>query len=86
MFQKVLVMVLAILERNMPIPGAPVTSVYNPMSDETVSTPAYIVNNPQATNPNYSTPNAGLNIFSNPVEGHTDTGVTHDGDVGKLNN
>lgn len=77
-------MVLAILERNMAIPGAPVTAVYDQMSDERVLSPAYIVNNPQSTNPNYSTPNAGLDVFSNPVEGNVDTSVTHTGDMGRL--
>jgi hypothetical protein len=67
----------------MAIPGAPVTGVYNQINDEIVSTPAYVANNPQATNIN-STPNAGLSIFDNPVNGNTDTGVVHDGDMGKL--
>jgi hypothetical protein len=62
---------------------APVTSVYDQMSDERVLSPAYIVNNPQAGNIN-SAPNAGLSIFDNPVTGHVDTGVLHDGDMGKL--
>ena len=28
---------------------------------------------------------ANLPIFDNPVEGHTDTGVSHDGDYASLN-
>lgn len=67
----------------MAIPGAPVTGVYNQMSDEIVSTPAFVATNPQAATLN-SDPNAGLSIFDNPVPGFTDTGVTHTGDMGKL--
>ena len=39
-------------------------------------TPAYQVNS--TANDQYS----GLSVFANPVEGHTDTGVSHSGDLG----
>jgi hypothetical protein len=67
----------------MAILGAPVTGVYNQMSDEIVSTPAYVANNPQATNIN-STSNAGLSIFDNPILNNVTDGITHSGDMGKL--
>ena len=47
----------------------------------TPRTPAYVANNPQANSLD-STDTANLPIFSNPVQGNTDTGVSHDGDLG----
>ena len=61
----------------------PVTAVYNQMNDEIVSTPAFVVNNPQASTLN-STPNAGLSVFDNPVMNNVTDGVSHDGDMGRL--
>ena len=58
-----------------------VTGVQNPVTDEIMRTPAFVANNPQGASLD-STPNAGLSIFANPVDGHTDTGVTHSGDLG----
>jgi len=66
----------------MPIPGAPVTAVYNQTNDEIVSTPAFVANNPQATNIN-STPNAGLSMFT-PILNNVTDGITHSGDMGRL--
>lgn len=45
--------------------------------------PAFALLNPQHGMSN-NTSQAGLSIFT-PVEGHTDTGVTHDGDYASLN-
>jgi hypothetical protein len=59
----------------------PVTGVLNPATDEIISTPAFVVNNPQGTTVD-SSPNAGLEVFLNPVQGNIDTGVSHEGDVG----
>ena len=66
----------------MAIPGAPVTAVYNQMNDEIVSTPAFVVNNPQASTLN-STPNAGMGMFT-PILNNVTDGITHMGDMGKL--
>ena len=73
-------MVLAILERNMK--NQPVTAVYNQTNNEIVSTPAFVVNNPQAATLN-STSNAGLNMFT-PILNNVTDGITHSGDMGKL--
>jgi len=67
----------------MAIPAAPVTPVYNQMNDEIVSTPAYVVNNPQTPALN-STSNAGMAVFDNPIMRNVTEGVTHSGDMGKL--
>ena len=83
MLLRVILMVLDTLEPNMAIPGVPVTPVYNQMNDEIVSTPAFVVNNPQASNIN-STPNAGLSVFDNPIMNNVTDGITHSGDMGKL--
>jgi len=61
--------------------ATPVTGVPNPATDEVMRTPAFVANNPQSGNLDSSS-TAGLSIFTNPVEGHTDTGVTHSGDLG----
>lgn len=47
----------------------------------TPRTPAYMANNPQAGTMN-NTDTANLDMFANPVQGNTDTGVSHDGDLG----
>ena len=67
----------------MAIPGAPVTPVYNQTNDEIVSTPSFVVNNPQTGTLN-STPNAGLSAFDSPIMNNVSDGVTHDGDMGRL--
>jgi hypothetical protein len=67
----------------MAITGAPVTAVYNQMNDEIVSTPAFVVNNPQSSTLN-STSNAGLGVFDNPILRNVSDGVAHTGDMGKL--
>ena len=59
----------------------PVTGVQNPATDEIMRTPAFVANNPQAATLD-STSNANLSIFSNPVEGNVDTGISHQGDLG----
>jgi hypothetical protein len=66
----------------MAIPGAPVTPVYNQTNDEIVSTPAFVVNNPQASTLN-STPLAGMSVFT-PILNNVTDGVNHMGDMGKL--
>ena len=43
--------------------------------------PAFVANNPQGTTLD-STSNANLPIFTNPVAGNVDTGVSHEGDLG----
>ena len=43
--------------------------------------PAHVINNPAGTTLD-STPNANLAAFANPVTGFTDTGVSHEGDLG----
>jgi hypothetical protein len=58
-----------------------VTGVQNASTDEILRTPAFIVNNPQGASLD-STSLAGLAIFTNPVEGNVDTGVSHEGDLG----
>ena len=58
-----------------------VTGVQNVATDELVRTPAFMANNPQNATLN-SDSLAGLSIFTNPVQGHVDTGVTHEGDLG----
>lgn len=58
-----------------------VTGVVNPATDEVMQTPAFIANNPAAASLD-SSPQANLSIFTNPVEGNVDTGVTHEGDLG----
>ena len=65
------------------IPGAPVTPVYNQTTNEIVSTPAFVANNPQAATQT-STPSAGMSIFDNPIMRDVTEGVTHSGDMGKL--
>ena len=62
----------------------PVAGVHMPSNNTAIAhTPAYLVNNPQGLqDENTSTPLAGLSIFTNPVEGHVDTGVSHEGDLG----
>lgn len=62
----------------------PVTGVHLAGNDMAVShTPAYLVNNREGMSAEAAaSPNAGLSVFANPVEGHRDTGVTHDGDLG----
>ena len=64
--------------------NAPVTGVHIAANDMAVAhTPAYLVNNPEGLkDENTATPLAGLSVFMNPVEGFTDTGVSHDGDLG----
>lgn len=64
--------------------NAPVTGVHVAGNDMAIAhTPAYLVNNPQGMREeNTATPLAGVSVFLNPVEGHRDTGVTHDGDLG----
>ena len=45
-------------------------------------TPAYLVDNPVGlTVEGTSTPNAGLSVFTNPVEGNVGA-ATHEGDLG----
>jgi hypothetical protein len=61
--------------------NSPVTGVQNISTDEIMRTPAFMATNPQNTTLD-SSPNAGLSIFANPVEGNIDTGVMHDGDLG----
>lgn len=58
-----------------------VTGVQNPTTDEIMRTPAFVANNPQGATLD-SSPNAALSVFLNPVEGHVDTGVSHEGDLG----
>ena len=61
--------------------NAPVVGSHNAINDPNVAhTPAYILNNANAERS--SAPNAGLSIFDNPVQGHVDTGVSHEGDLG----
>lgn len=62
----------------------PVVGVHLASNDMAVAhTPAYLVNNPEGLkDEGTATPLAGMSIFTNPVEGHTDTGVTHQGDLG----
>jgi hypothetical protein len=48
--------------------------------DTDMRTPAFVANNPQSTTLN-SGPNAGLSIFSNPVEGNIGAAI-HEGDLG----
>jgi hypothetical protein len=59
-----------------------VTGVHISGNDMSIAhTPAYLVNNPVGLAvEGTSTPNAGLAIFANVVEGHT--GSTHEGDLG----
>ena len=60
--------------------GTPVTGVVNAATDEVMTTPAFVVNNPQAAMLD-SSPQANLSIFSNPVEGNIGA-ATHEGDLG----
>lgn len=46
-----------------------------------VRVPAHVLANTQNTTNNVDQ-YAGLSVFTNPVAGHTDTGVTHTGDLG----
>lgn len=64
---------------NIPVAGVHLTG--NNMS--IAHTPSYLVNNPTGLSEEANaTPLAGLAIFTNPVEGHVDTGVAHSGDLG----
>jgi hypothetical protein len=56
-----------------------VTGVLDPV-DTDMRTPAFVANNPQGGMLD-SSPNAGLSIFSNPVEGNIGA-ATHEGDLG----
>lgn len=58
-----------------------VTGVQNAATDEIIRTPAFVANNPQGGMMD-STNTAGLSIFTAPVEGNVDTGVSHEGDLG----
>ncbi len=62
----------------------PVAGVHLASNDMAVAhTPAYLVNNPQGLrDESTATPNAGMSVFLNPIQGNTDTGVSHEGDVG----
>ena len=62
------------------IPVAGVHLVGNNMA--IAHTPAYLVNNPQGLrDENTATPNAGISVFLNPVEGNIGL-ATHSGDLG----
>jgi len=62
----------------------PVTGVHLVSNNMAIAhTPAYLVDNPVGLAvEGTSTPNAGLSVFMNPVEGNVDTGVSHEGDLG----
>ena len=60
---------------------APITGVAAGGVQPAPRTPAYMATNPQEQSLD-SSPNANLSVFANPVEGFTDTGVAHDGDLG----
>lgn len=65
--------------------NAPATGVHTPVQDNSIHIPAFLYNNPQGLSSHAnSSPNAGLSVFDNPVQGHVDTGVTHEGDMGRL--
>ena len=61
----------------------PVTGVHIAGNNMAIAhTPAYLVDNPVGlTVEGTSTPNAGLGIFANPVEGNVGA-ATHEGDLG----
>ena len=64
---------------NQPVVGVHISS--NDMS--VAHTPAYLVNNPEGlSDENTATPLAGMSMFLNTYDGHKDTGVNHDGDLG----
>lgn len=61
----------------------PVAGVHLARNDMAIAhTPAYLVNNPQGLAvEGTATPNAGLSVFANPVEGNVGA-ATHEGDIG----
>lgn len=61
----------------------PVTGVHLVGNNMSIPhTPAYLINNPEGLrDENTSTPNAGMSVFANPVEGHVGA-ATHEGDLG----
>lgn len=62
----------------------PVTGVHLAGNDMAIAhTPAYLVNNSEGLkDENTASPNAGMSVFANPIQGNTDTGVSHEGDLG----
>jgi hypothetical protein len=61
----------------------PVVGVHLANNTSIAHTPAYLVNNLAGLTAEASSgPNAGLEVFSKPVTGNVDIGVTHTGDLG----